>query len=169
MTLPTIRLRLAFALCFPCMALSCKPSAAPEEQSEQAAVEAIQRLGGRVEVDEGMPNRPVVKVSLMMKNLHDEDLQLLSRLPSLRVLYLDANPLTDEGLHHLTGLSDLENLDLGGTDVTDDGLKTLSKLSSLQRLVLNGTKVKEERLGELRLLQNRRSLHLVQTPLPDES
>jgi len=68
---------------------------------QDAAVTAIKKLGGLVEIDTKSPDRPVTHVMLHGPNV------------------------TDSGLEHLKGLTSLKTLTLGGTQVTDAGVKEL--------------------------------------------
>jgi hypothetical protein len=69
----------------------------------------------------------------------DEELKTLSRLTSLRRLYLArAVDVTDAGLAHLERLTRLRLLVLGDADqVTDAGLRSLGRLKSLTFLKLD--------------------------------
>ena len=73
---------------------------------EAEAVKAIEKLGGKVEVDYKQPGKPVVSVEF--RGVRHE--------------------LTDEGLKHLKGLKSLQSLDLSSTQITDEGLKHLKDL-----------------------------------------
>jgi internalin A len=75
--------------------------AAERNADEAKAIAEIERLGGKVTVDEKNPGRPVVAVDFT-------DTQV-----------------TDAGLEHLTGLTKLQSLNLEETQITDAGLTYL--------------------------------------------
>jgi hypothetical protein len=110
-----------------------------ERDPEQAkAVAEIEKLFGRVEIDEKRPDKPVITVHLggtCLSNVVDDDLVHLMRL-----LGLKGTRVTDAGLLQIKGLSQLESLDLMSTQVTDAGLVQLYGLSKLRYLSLWGTK-----------------------------
>src|SRR5947209_18152178 len=86
-----------------------KNSPLPEDGQ---AVALIQRLGGRVEVDEGRPDRPVVEVDLEFRDVTDADRVCLQELSELQTLRLGAKGGSDAGLRHLRPLSQLRHLQL---------------------------------------------------------
>ncbi len=69
--------------------------------SQEQAIAAIKKLGGKVKIDEKSPGRPVIE---------------------LRLSY---TKITDAGLVHLKGLTNLKTLWLFSTKVTDAGVKKL--------------------------------------------
>src|SRR6266853_1668921 len=71
----------------------------------QAAVSAVQKLGGSVKQDDALPDRPVVEVSLNFTKATDGDLKNLTPFTNLRKLVLtqDQN-ITGTGLKDLVGL-----------------------------------------------------------------
>lgn len=66
----------------------------------------------------------------------DDALRFLSRLPRLRTLHLEGNPITDAGLTRLGWPVGLTSLNLSGTKTTDAGLLHLAQIASLQELVV---------------------------------
>src|SRR5947209_8449662 len=82
----------------------------------------IEKLGGRVALDEATPGSPVVGVDLRGTQITDADLGHLKGLEQLRELSLQQTRISDAGLVHLTGLKNLQVLSLGKTQVTDAGL-----------------------------------------------
>ena len=120
--------------------------AAGKEQDSAEADEAIARieaLGGTITRDSSQPGNPVTSVDLSGKNVKDDDLRLLSKLSSLRELYLIGTDITDAGLKSLVGLQKLEELRVGRTKISDAGLKDLAKLKNLKMVGLVGTQVTE--------------------------
>jgi len=85
---------------------------AEEPNADQVkAIAEIEKVGGKVTVDEKSPGKPVIAVKFNR---------------SLTPLGPDIPPqVTDEGLEHLKGLIKLESLNLVGTKVTGDGVKKL--------------------------------------------
>jgi len=122
---------------------------------EAAAVKAIEKLGGRVRVDDRQPGAPVVVgVDFHFTEVTDAGLKELKKLKSLQSLDLTDTKITDAGLKELKELKSLQELDLSGTKVTDAGLKELKELKSLQRLNLFGTSVTDAGLKELKELKH---------------
>ena len=85
----------------------------------------IESLGGTVTYDETSPDKPVVEVSLGLRNVTDADLACLKGLTKLKTLNLWQSQVTDAGLERLKGLTELESLDLSNTPVTGNGLEHL--------------------------------------------
>jgi hypothetical protein len=117
------------------LALGCRgsPPAQVEIKLEnpaerERALAEVQRLGGRFEVDENDPAKPVVLVDLSGAPATDASLTCLGGLPNLRRLYLGATNVTDAGLVHLKGLTELRILALDGTKVTDAGVQDLKQV-----------------------------------------
>ncbi|MFL5240627.1 MAG: hypothetical protein ACJ8FY_00840 [Gemmataceae bacterium] len=141
---------------------------------QDSALAAIERIGGRVQVDEQEPGRPIVEVDLhgtedtdamlvRLKDLtdlrrldlggtdvSDAGLSSLEGMLQLRELNLSTTKIGDEGLSHLAELKQLRELGLGGTRVTNAGLAHLGGLKRLERVNLAGTKVTEEGINRLR-------------------
>ena len=116
---------------------------------EAAAVKAIKKLGGGVEVDTKQPGKPVVAVVLYNTRVTDVGLKELTGLKHLRALNLNDTTVTDVGLKEVKELKSLQLLDLGHTKITDAGLKELKELKNLQWLALYGTKVTDAGVKEL--------------------
>ena len=68
---------------------------------EDAAVKAVEKLGGKVERDDEQPGRPVVEVSLAGTQVTDADLKGLKDLKQLRHLDLSNTQVTDAGVQEL--------------------------------------------------------------------
>src|SRR5438874_12707779 len=92
---------------------------------EAAAVQAIKKLGGTVEVDAQRPGKPVLEVYLGNTKITDAGLKELNELKNLVVLDLDNTVVTDAGLKELKELKSLKVLSLGDAKITDAGLKNL--------------------------------------------
>src|SRR6516164_5000490 len=78
--------------------------------AEQQVIAAIKKLGGRVELDETRPGKPVVRVSLEGTAVTDADLSSLAVFTQLRELDLSGTAITDTGLVHLKRLTQLRTL-----------------------------------------------------------
>lgn len=163
----------------------------PRPAVEANAVAAIQKTGGRVEIDEQKPGRPVVAVhfgpktadadlaelkafpklaslELYMTGITDRGLEQVNGLTGLQKLNLSQTKVTDAGLEHLKGLTELAELTLSRTDVTDAGLKHLQGLTGLRRLILYRTKVTDRGMSHLRGLTGLKDLWLWDTTVGDE-
>lgn len=110
------------------------PSTVRADAAEDAAVEAVKRLGGSVG-----QNRKVV--SLSSTRVTDAELKGLAALTSLTKLDLTDTKVTDAGLKQLAALKGLTGLNLSNTKVTDAGLNELVALKRLTTLTLVTTKV----------------------------
>jgi hypothetical protein len=107
----------------------------PTDQDK--AVAAVEKLGGKAEVDATQPGKPVIAVDLRGKEVTDEDLEQLKHFPQLQKLDLSVTKITDAGLATVGGLTQLQGLDLSGTQITDEGLQHLKGLKQLRTLKLN--------------------------------
>ena len=131
------------------------PGYSAEPNEEAAAIAAIEKLGGTVEVDEKRPEKPVVSVHLRDTKVTDARLVHLIGLPNLQGLNLAETKVTDAGLKHLKGLGKLRHLDLSFTSVADRGLVHIKGLTNLKWLDLDDTRITDEGVKKL------------QQPLPD--
>jgi internalin A len=94
-------------LYLPALAVLLAPTAsAADTADEKAAVEAIEKLGGKVVRDDKAEGQPVAEVNL--SNNHK---------------------VKGDDLKHLRAFKQLRKLDLGFTAVGDEGLKQLHDLS----------------------------------------
>ncbi len=122
---------------------------------QKRTIDRIRTYGGKFEVDETSPDKPVVRADLRNYELDDmevadfiKDLRVLPRLttlefkskkitdaslillksmPQLRSLTLENAAITDAGLGHLKEMTYLETLYLKGTAVTDAGIKAIQE------------------------------------------
>jgi hypothetical protein len=144
--------------------------APPNQREEQRqAVEAIQKLGGKVLYDyqrpdpnqpnlydpEALPKNPdafhpVVFVDLSDTQTTDEDLKVLAKLPALENLSLSRTQITGRGLAHLKDLKKMRCLGLWKTRVDDAGLKHLKGMTRMWILVLDETQVTDAGLVHLK-------------------
>ena len=100
-------------------------------------VAAIEKLGGKVAVDDSRPDRPVVQVDFSGTQVTDADLHVLEGLDRLQYLDLSSTKVTDAGLVKIKGLKSLHTLSLMFTPVTERGLDELSGLPNLRVLLLS--------------------------------
>jgi internalin A len=157
------------------------------------AVQAVEKVGGRVIRDDTDPGKPVVNVIFQggkeqvtdalphlkafpklqalsfpyVKSLDDKGSQHLAKLTGLKSLTLVGTSLTDAGLKNLADLANLERLELAGTPVTDAGLKHLAGLKKLRYLGLNATAVTGDGLKDLSGLKDLEQIELFNTPVTD--
>ena len=116
---------------------------AVQEGEQEAAIAALEALGGSVRV--------------IAANTSDLE----------AAFHLSGTELTDEGLVHLTYLPDLRWLNLRGTKVTDAGMATLAQCAGLTRLHLEKTGVGDAGLEQLKSLPELEYLNLYGTPVTD--
>ena len=95
--------------------------------SQDAAVTAIEELGGHVTIDTKSPNRPVTAVNLFRTQVTDPGLVHLKGMTKLDLLILSDTQVTAAGLMHLKGLTNLERLNLYGTKVTAAAVNKLQQ------------------------------------------
>src|SRR5947208_10389805 len=99
------------------MLLACLSGAARAD--EASAVEAVEKLGGKVTRDDKLPGKPVIGVNLNHSKVTDASLKELKDLKQLTTLILTGTQVTDAGLKELADLKQLTSLNLGYTKVTD--------------------------------------------------
>jgi hypothetical protein len=93
----------------------------------EQAIEVFKKLGGKVEIDEHLPNKPVVMVDLRNTAITDDQLKNLKHMPQLQILVLDSTSISDAGLEPIKGCSQLQRIFLRKTRVTAAGVKDLKK------------------------------------------
>jgi hypothetical protein len=140
-----------------------------EKTPAKSAVETLEKLGAKVELDaQNAKEEVVLEADLSGTKVTNEDLALLEGLTSLRVLYLSSTRVGDAGLTHLAGLAQLRKLNLFDTQTTDAGLASLRGLTRLQTLSLATTKVSDKGLVHLEGLANLQALSLTNTPTSND-
>ena len=149
---------------------------------QQAAVQQIEKLGGRVVTTHGDPRwirwliggkslrifEQATVVNLRQTTVEDADLILLRNLNGLQRLNLGETGITNDGLQHLAGLTGLKALDLSSTQISGKGLEHLRGLTDLEYLYLNRTKVGDADLHHLKELTNLRHLDVTGTAITNE-
>lgn len=98
------------------------------------------------------------------KEVTDEGVRHLARLPSLRHLDLSGTGITDAGLQTLRDLPQLRTISLAGTRVTDEGIGALAHCDELEHVNLAATGAGD---GALRVLAGKRKLHHLVIALTD--
>ena len=146
-------LTILFAVPMPALA-----QPAPLAQDD-AAIVAIQHLGGTTYQDEHAPGRPVISVRFY-KAIHDEDLDLIRGFPDLVSLTIYQGIITDVGLARLASLTQLASLSLDQSQVSGEGLTHLAKLPKLQKLDLHDCPVNDANLQALEGMSQLRELAL---------
>ena len=148
---------------------------------QQAAVQQIEKLGGRVVTTHGDPRwmrwliggkslrffEQSTVVNLSQNEVEDADLIPLRNLNGLQRLNLNETRITDDGLRHLEELTGLKALDLSGTQITGNGLEHLRGLTALEYLYLSQTKISDADLRHLKKLTNLRHLDVTGTAVSD--
>lgn len=112
---------------------------------------------------------PVLKrpFALFSRAVTNEDMAVVGRANTLRMVGLRDSEISDAGMAHLQGLTKLQGLGLSSTKIGDPGLAHLSGLTDLRELYLDGTKVSDAGLVHLKKLQNLQSLDLSGTEVTD--
>ncbi len=128
---------------------------------------AILELGGKVEVDEENPEKPIISIDLRKTEVTDTDLEILNGLTDLTTLRLNQTQITDEGLKHLESLSSLAVVSLGNTGITDAGLIHLRQLPSLSVLGLHGPEITDAGVAHIKTMGTLQALTLQHTAISD--
>jgi Leucine-rich repeat (LRR) protein len=139
--------------------------------SRDRVIAEVARLGGKVELDEMLPGKPIVKIDLHSTQVTDADLGFLDdakkELKELRYLDLRLTHIGDAGAANLKHLTSLTTLNLFRTQVGDKGFSYLRKLRQLQTLLIGGTKVTDAGLVNLKSMKELKKLSLFQTQVTD--
>ena len=152
--------------------LTLVPAAAGlTDSSKDRFIAEVARLGGRVELDETLTDKPIIKVDLHGTALTDSDLAFLvdarKDLRHLRYLDLRLTKIGDAGVANIKGLTSLQTLNLFRTQLSDRGLSYIKNLKQLQTLLIGGTKVTDAGLVNLKSLKKLKKLSLFQTQVTD--
>lgn len=165
------RIRLACIVCCPVLLVSVaglRSVAQSPASGEEAALAALEKLGGKVSRDSSQPKNPVVEVVLMRTAATDRDLAPLEGFKQLQRLNLGLTRVTDAGMAHLRGLESLEELDLSVTKITDKGLEVIKGLTGLRRLFIARGTITGSGLAAAKDLPHLQELRLPNTGLTDE-
>lgn len=135
--------------------------------ARERIIAEVSRLGGKVEFDENLSSRPIIKIDLHSTQVTDSELAFLDNarkdLKELRYLDLRLTNVGDKGIDRLKNLTALQTLNLFRTKLGDKGLAQLKKLKNLETLLIGGTKVTDSGLAYLRPFTKLRKLSLFQT------
>jgi Leucine-rich repeat (LRR) protein len=142
------------------------PEQVRREETYHRALAVIAQRGGDVKrqaTDAGA----VHIVSFSATAIDDDDLELITGIPSLYALELSGTGITDVGLARLQDLKSLELLDLSGTPVSDEGVAKLRRLTGLEVLDLGGTRIGDAALGHIAGMTKLKRLDLRRTQVTD--
>jgi hypothetical protein len=98
----------------------------------------------------------------------NEDLAIVAKESSLRVLFLMGSHVTDAGLAHLREHPNIWQVFLKDVRITDAGVRHLGQVPNLRALWLRGTEVTDAGLVHLKGLKNLSSLGLADTCITDD-
>lgn len=112
-----------------------------------------------------IPN--IVRLNLANTKVTGSGLRHISHMQSLTHLYLQNSDITDDGLKHLESLGGLSYINLYKAPVTNDGLRHLKKIRSLRKVYLWESKVTESGAKELAASLPRAVIHLEDVVTPD--
>ena len=130
-------------------------------KSQDEAVAAIEKLGGKVVVDQSRPEKPVIGVDFgWNKRVTDRDLEVLKSFPHLRSVMLEKTNITDAGIEHLRSFSRLKSLNIAATSVTESVMEFIGGLPELESLNISKLPVSDEGLRQLRGLTELEYLNL---------
>lgn len=110
---------------------------------------------GRREItDEQINSLQGIKQQLVWLNfshsgITDQQMEAVSKLSSIRMLFLNNTAITDAGLSGLSSLAELRSLSLVGTRISDASTPALSQLKNLNNLFLYQTEVTAEGIAKL--------------------
>jgi hypothetical protein len=104
----------------------------------------VGKLGGKTEVDDKLPGKPVVRIDLSHSKATDQELAKLSELLEFTQAYWARYGATSKEL------APLRELNLRDTNITDACLKRLTGLKLLRKLDLTGTKVTDGAVQDLK-------------------
>ncbi len=91
----------------------------------------------------------LVWLNLNYTDISDQQMDALSKLSNLRVLYLNNTKITDSGLAKLSNLSELRMLSLVGTKITDTSAPVFPNFKKLTNLFLYQTEITKEGIGKI--------------------
>ena len=98
----------------------------------------------------------------------DKTLVHVSKVPSLKILYINIKRMTDAGLANISRHRGLENLSLYWMEnITDAGVVHLKKMGTLKKLDIYHSKVTDDGLSLLAEIKTLEYLRLPQTGLTD--
>jgi hypothetical protein len=147
--------------------------------SQEALVERIKQVGGKVAVDPTPPRNDdvVVRVpgteankgpgSWIEVSLTSTTVDPRFAKNPIMAIDLHRTNVSDADVGRLAGLTSMRQLNLYGTKVTDQGLQSIAGLTNLQILYLNQTAITDAGLQYLQNLKGLSELGLNQTKITD--
>jgi hypothetical protein len=129
---------------------------------------AVTRLGGKVQYDDALPGRPLVRIDLSKTTIRDEDLAFLSQVPGLRELDIRQTTVGDAALEHVAQLGKLRFLNVFRTGMTDKGLERIQDLRELETLLMGGTRVTDAGMTYLKAFPRLRKVSIFDTGVGDK-
>jgi len=89
-------------------------------------------------------------LSLLHTSIHDEDLEIVERLPNLKFVGVGYCGIKKEGLAHLAKIPLLTGLSLEGSELSDEDMKQLHRFTNLESIDLTRCIVSDAATAELR-------------------
>lgn len=136
-----------------------------EQASIDAAIKAVQMLGGTVEHIDLDPDKPIGAVILSGKALTAPQVRKLAAFPEMHTLILRDGPIDNSILPELADLENLQALDLENTLVSDAGLPALQQIPKIREIYLTGSAVTANGVEALRKLMPTTQVYWL-PPLP---
>ena len=167
MSLHLARLWLSVMAASSMIGLAAPAAVIRSTDSDLEAVQAIEKMSGRVVRAKAHPGMLVVRVELNGTKATDAALAHLKKFPALQTLDLRGTQVTDDGLRQLEACKTLETLSLDFTQVTDAGLRQLEGCKTLTYLGLDFTQVTDAGLARMKGLTSLRTLSLKNTQVTD--
>lgn len=134
---------------------------------QEAAIAAIKKMNGFVDIDPRRPGKPVIRVHLFQGKTAGIGLAPLAKLPEIEWIGLHASDITEADLDYLKGLTKLNRLGLVDTHLNDDSLKRLEGLTTLQMLYLAENPLTDAGLDHLQRMTKLTELDLGETKITD--
>lgn len=109
----------------------------------------------------------VTSIDLGNSNVHDNDLEDLTKFKHLQKLHLQNIPIGDDGIRHLKKLRYLESLNLSGTNISSKTIDEISSWKNLRKLYVYNTAVSMESIQTLKTAQPDLEVYNTQFDLTD--
>ena len=148
-------------LLFPLIAIGEPPR---DADAEVAAVNLINRIGGKITV---VADRAVAIYLDGNRKLTDQHLEIISKLPHVKVFDLSGTWITDAGVAHLARMSSLTLLNLNGTETSDIGLRVVTNMPDLRALLANRTQITDAAMDHVQTLSKLEGLDISDTRVSD--
>lgn len=136
---------------------------------QQFAAQLVRNRGGFLEErDRWLYGKYIVAIDLTGRDVHDEDLAIMSRCTNLESLSLQETSIGDNGMSYLRRLGALQKLYLGKTKITDKGLASISNLEALVVLYISETQVSNASIDTLAGFESLKSLDIAASRIDDD-